>query len=134
MKYTPKEVMIPKYGIQKVINVTVLSPHKHYSAIKPELYLVQLHTDLGSRFYGFEGAEIDSSLRCRVWGFDPKFEEVMAWQDVKEIDVMVDGHVIQGKIIHFSPQLATIEYWYQGFKEILNESVTLVRTRRVVYA
>jgi hypothetical protein len=83
-KWTPETVMTLK-GHRPVQTVTAYPPDGHPAGccIRPDLTVVALQTDCGTRFYGVKSARIDSYLRMRVSGFDPRFEEMNAWPDAK---------------------------------------------------
>lgn len=88
-KWTPATILAfhnGKAGIFPVDTVKAFPPNQHPAKcpIKDDMTAVQLISSCGpSRWYGFEKAWIDSHLRMRVSGYDPRFEEVSKWQDAK---------------------------------------------------
>jgi hypothetical protein len=82
-RYAPTEVMTIR-GVRPVTKALFHPPGTHRGAIRPDMGALELVTDQGSRWYGFEGGAINSQLRMTVWGFSPRFEEVAAWKPVPE--------------------------------------------------
>lgn len=83
-RYTPGEVMTTRGGVRPVLNAVFHPPGTHRGAIRSDMGALELVTDQGSRWYGFEGGAINSQLRMTVWGFDSRFEEVTRWKKVPE--------------------------------------------------
>jgi hypothetical protein len=89
-KWTPEAVGIVsrkdgKYYPHVPVDTVKIHPPgvSAVGAIYTSLYAVELVTFHGSRWYCFPEARIDSFLRCRVSGFDSRFEEVSAWPDAQ---------------------------------------------------
>lgn len=87
MKLVPEalRVISGKGGqVLPVIEVAAFPPGAHpaHCPIIPTVTAVRC-TVVGGRvrWYGFEVARINSHLRMEVGGFDPRFEEVSAWED-----------------------------------------------------
>lgn len=88
LKLVPDALMVvvgPGVGaILPVEEVVAFAPGTHppQCPIRPDVTAVRC-TVVGGRvrWYGFEVARINSHLRMEVGGFDPRFEEVSAWED-----------------------------------------------------
>jgi len=85
-KIVPSHVMTVLGGMQPVIRVLAHPPGQHpkHSPIRPDLTAVELVTRVGSRWFGFETARINSRLEMEVSGYSPLFESVNAWKDARE--------------------------------------------------
>src|SRR5262245_44297764 len=69
------------HGMKPVAKVEIFPPHQHPkgSAIQEVFTLVKVTAVTGeSRQYGFDEAFIDSYLRVRCVGYNPRFSEVAA--------------------------------------------------------
>lgn len=89
-KWTPVQTLIRcSDGLQRVLPVlqTRAFPPGHHPEGCPltaDCTAVQLSTAEGSRWWGFERAEIDSFLRMRVTGYSPQNEIVQGWEDARD--------------------------------------------------
>lgn len=82
-KWTPTTTIMFN-GVRVPVRCTIAhNPGNHPEGcpIVPNLYAVELVTEQGSRWWGFERASIDSHLRMRVSGYSPKNEIVMGWEN-----------------------------------------------------
>lgn len=81
-KWVPESVMTLQ-GVRPVIRVIAHAPGNHPPGcpLVTSCTAVEVITDAGRRWYGVESARIDSYLRMRVSGFNPRFEEMAAWPD-----------------------------------------------------
>ena len=80
-KWAPNAVLILQRGIIPVTQTVAYPPGNHPTGcpIKGSLVAVELRTDCGSRWYGFERAWIDSHLRMRCSGWNQRNELVASW-------------------------------------------------------
>ena len=81
----PKKIMVlcGSGGIKTDVLQVVIHPKGAVPVIRPEYVPVELRTEYGSRFYGFENAYIGSDLRVHCSGYNPNFEELKAWEILK---------------------------------------------------
>lgn len=80
-RYAPAEVMT-RYGRLPVLRAVFHNAGAHKGPIAPEMGALELITEKGSRWYGFQRGMINAELRMIVSGFNPRFEEVAAWKKV----------------------------------------------------
>lgn len=82
----PKTVLVlhGNGGIKTDVLQVVIHPKGSVSGIKPEYVPVELRTEYGSRFYGFENAYIGSDLKVHCSGYNPNFEELKTWGTIKK--------------------------------------------------
>ncbi len=80
-RYAPTEVMT-WHGASPVRRAVFHPPGTHRSPIRPDMGALELISDHGSRWYGFEGGAINAELRMTVWGFDSRDEVRAQWRKV----------------------------------------------------
>lgn len=82
-RYTPDLVWVASaagVGMWPVNRVVIHPPDSQLTTIRAGFIPVELQTAAGSRWYGFEAARIDSTLRAVVVGFPAADEVRSKWQ------------------------------------------------------
>lgn len=84
-RYAPESVLIAGKGLRVVQTYATYPEGKHppESPLKPDCVALELRTQDGSRWYGFQKAWINSELRMVVQGFDARDEVRRHWQACK---------------------------------------------------
>ena len=83
-KWTPTTTFILRHGQVPVLRVVAHPPGTHNkSVIVDHMTAVELVTAHGSRWFGFANAFIDSHLRMRCVGWNPRNELVQIWPDAE---------------------------------------------------
>jgi hypothetical protein len=82
-RYTPAQVIIAnRMRVFPVERVSAYPPMQHplVCPLVEDCTAVELHTAAGSRWFGFDKAWIDSSLRMVVQGFDARDKVRRMWE------------------------------------------------------